>query len=256
MNWEEYLTEIKKWDLVKIEPKGFVVLECVTPVTPKEYLEYADKDLLLDGAHGNVNALSNAKRAIDCQITNLLSVLGLSVSGNIHKKIERIKDIGILAPRILKKVNKIRNLLEHEFQAPTEEEAENAVDIAMLFIGATEKVFTNFMYSFWVARDGSENRASIYKDGNKTLIIDNGVPDPTFSDGLYIQYDKDSRDYGLWGYIENEEIFVSVVKRGSPLHVTLLHYSTLNHYSGMENEANLAGIDFVGSVKDKSGISV
>ncbi|MFK5915575.1 MAG: hypothetical protein QM484_14505 [Woeseiaceae bacterium] len=247
---------MKKWDVIRIDPKGFISLSYITPITPKEYLEYADKDLLQGGNHGYVNALSNAKRAIDCQITNLLFVLGLPKSGNIHKKIEKIENIGILAPRILKKVNKIRNLLEHEFQKPTADEAEDAVDIATLFIGATEKVFMNFMDSFWIARDGSENRPEIYKEGNKTIIMDDTMPQSTFSDGIYIAYDQDRKDYGIWGHINNKEVFEAEVKKGSPLHIELIQYSTLNHYTDLDYEEDATGRQFVDRVYDKSGISL
>jgi len=256
MDWDSYLKEMKKWNLIRIDPKGFRCLSYETPVTPKEYLEYADKDLLQGGDHGYMNALSNSKRSIDCQINNLLSVLGLSKSGNIHKKIERIENVGILAPRILKKVNKIRNLLEHEFQKPTAYEAEDAVDIAALFIEATEKVFTSFMYAFWVARDGSENRAEIYQEGNKTIIMDETVPQSAFSDGMYIEYDEERKDYGILGLINNKEVFEAEVKKGSPLHIELIQYSTINHYTDLDYEDDAMGREFLERVSDKGGISL
>lgn len=254
MNWQNFLDEIAKWECVRIDPKSFVSIKYATPVTPAQYLEFADRDLLQANDHGYVNALSNSKRAIDCQITNLLIGLGLSKLGNIHNKIERIKDIGILAPRILKKLNKIRNLLEHEFHSPSAEEAEDAVDIATLFLGATEKVFINFMDSFWVARDGSENHAEIYREGNRTIIIDDAVPKNTFADGIYIEYDLERCDYGVCCYLENREVFEAEVKKGSPLHIELIKYSTLNHSNAYEYDENLAGNEFLSKVISKAGI--
>ena len=247
---------MQKWSVIRIDPKGFIQLKCGTPITPREYIKYADKDLLLKSDHGNVNALSNAKRAIDCQITNLLSALGLSKAGNIHQKIERVKNIGILAPRILKKVNKIRNLLEHSFEKPSTEEAEDAVDIATLFVEATGKIFIEFMDSFWVARDGSENRPEIYKEDGKTIILDSKMPDLTFSDGVYIQYDEDSKDYGLWCYLNNEQVIEAEVKRGSPLHIELLRFSVLNHHTALEYEEDIVAQEFVSRVRSKDGVSL
>lgn len=106
MNWEGFLQQMQSWGELVMDPKSFIQLPYETQVTPREYIQHADKDLLLQTNHGYVNALSNAKRAIDCQITNLLVVLGVSRSGDIHKKIERIESISVLAPQIL------TNLLE------------------------------------------------------------------------------------------------------------------------------------------------
>ncbi len=256
MDWEEYLKFMDSWDGRVIDPKGFVQLEYATPVTPKEYLEFADKDLLVNGNHGLVNSLSNAKRAIDCQITNLLSVLGLKTSGNIHTKIQRIEDIGILAPRIIKKVNKIRNLLEHEFYKPTNDEAEDAVDIATLFVEATDKVFREFMDSWWVAKDGSANSGHVVTEGNKTIIYNDDLPCITFSDGLYIQYDQESCDYGLWGYYENKQVLEAEIKKGSELHIELLKYSILNDHSVVDFDEEGVAIKFIERVRGKVGISL
>jgi hypothetical protein len=97
------------------------------------FLNYAEKDLELNSTQGNINALTNAKRAIDCQIEQLIKVLGLKREKQFPKKIEQIKNIGMFAPRILVKVNQTRNLLEHEFINPERHQAEDAVDIATLF---------------------------------------------------------------------------------------------------------------------------
>jgi hypothetical protein len=36
-------------------------------ITPKEFLEFAEEDIDLNNNHGFINALSNAKRSIECQ---------------------------------------------------------------------------------------------------------------------------------------------------------------------------------------------
>ena len=60
------------------------------------------------------------------------------------KKIEIIKELGILAPRVLLKLNKTRNLMEHHFAKPTNEQVEDFVDIVGLFIASTDKYIYNF----------------------------------------------------------------------------------------------------------------
>lgn len=256
MNWNKYLAEVLKWDTIRIDPKGFMQLTYVTPVKPREYLAFSDKDLLLNSEHGYVNALSNAKRAIDCQITNMLSVLGLNKSGNIHSKMSRIEEIGILAPRILKKVNKIRNLLEHQFHKPTSDEAEDAVDIATLFIESTEKVFVNFMDSFWLAREGSENRLEMFKEGNKTIIIDDALPLFTFADGMYIDYSEENNDFGVSCYLSNKEVLEVEIEKGSPLHIELLKICILNHNNVLDYDDNIVASGLVQQLSTKDGVSL
>ena len=43
------------------------------------------------------------------------------------KKIEALTRLGILAPRILNKINRTRNLLEHEFTKPNDEQVSDFI---------------------------------------------------------------------------------------------------------------------------------
>ena len=256
MKWDEYINLIGKWDQITIDPKSFVQLEHATPVTPKEYLEFADKDLLLADTHGLVNALSNAKRAINCQITSLLTVLGLQNTGDLQTKFQRFQDIGILASRVSKKINKLESLLENQFSKPSLEDAEDAIDIATLFIEATDKVFQQYMDSWWVTKKGCKKRSGAhrYKEGNKTFIVNNSLPQTAYSDGLYIQYDQASGDYGVWGYLEGSEIFEAEISCGSALDIELIKYSILTPYNATDSELKNLATKFVNDTKDKEGL--
>lgn len=46
-------------------------------ITPYEYLEFAEIDIQSNTKHGVVNALSNAKRSLDCRIECVLFSFGL-----------------------------------------------------------------------------------------------------------------------------------------------------------------------------------
>jgi len=258
MNWEEYINHMGKWDQVTIDPKSFVQLEHATPVTPKEYLEFADKDLLLANTHGLVNAMSNAKRAINCQITSLLTVLGMQNTGNIQTKFQRFEDIGMLAPRVSKKINTLESLLENQFCKPSIDEVEGAIDIATLFVEATDKVFQKFMNSWWVTKKGCEKRSGVYsyKEGNKTFIVNDNLPQTAYSDGLYIQYDQESGDYGIWGYLDGSEVFEAEVLCGSPLDIELIKCSILTPYNATDFEQKDAAAKFILGIKGKEGISL
>lgn len=111
-----------------------------------DFLRFAQEDLKNTyGEHGIVNCLTNCKRAIDCQIDELIKKLGyLPLSQkkrwSIPQKIQFLKEFGVIAPRILEKVNILRNDLEHRFKVPTINEAEDALDVAILFIAYADLV--------------------------------------------------------------------------------------------------------------------
>ena len=67
---------------------------------------------------------------------------------------------GFAAPRILKRVNDARNLLEHEYVHPTPETTEEALDIATLFVNATRRHFQMFMGEFHVGNGGERIAAN------------------------------------------------------------------------------------------------
>lgn len=112
--------------------------------TGDDYLKSAERDLQHEDNAGNINALTNAKRAIDCQLEALITKFGLPKKKNFPERICQLQRIGLVAPRILQKVNKTRNFLEHQFKVPERAEAEDAVDIATLFVKVTNSIFYDF----------------------------------------------------------------------------------------------------------------
>ncbi len=138
-------------EILKIRHAGASVWDFRTnflfDISPYNFLEFSKKDLKIKTKRGSINSLSNVKRCIDCQVDTLLSVLGQTKKSkkerwNFPQKIEFLNKIGILSPSILNKINKKRNLLEHEYKFPRKEEIEDAIDIAELFLNATEKFTT------------------------------------------------------------------------------------------------------------------
>lgn len=111
-------------------------------ILPNDFLKFADCDLIAEYEHHLVNSLSNSKRAIDSQLDSLLIGLGLSERAkkwNFPTKIDYLNSIGIISPKVLNKINKKRNLLEHKYKNPNKEEVEDALDVATLFINYTNK---------------------------------------------------------------------------------------------------------------------
>ena len=96
-----------------------------------------------------INSLSNIKRSINCQIDQILFVFGFLESPkrerwSFPKKVKFIKDIGITTPEIIEKINRKRNLLEHEYVIPSDEDVSDAIGIAELFIESVKPIFIRY----------------------------------------------------------------------------------------------------------------
>jgi hypothetical protein len=75
----------------------------------EDFLEAAEEAFELSK---HANAVSDAKRAIYCQIDEVLDCLGYPWKRKaVTKKLDVIKKCGFAAPRILRRVNAARNLL-------------------------------------------------------------------------------------------------------------------------------------------------
>ncbi len=104
---------------------------------PEDFLEQAERDYELGGVSARVNAITNAKRAIRCQIDKLLTSFGFDVSRmKIQQKVKLVQRMGFVAPRIIQRVDQARNLLEHQYKAPSMRKVEEALDLATLFVEA------------------------------------------------------------------------------------------------------------------------
>ncbi len=201
-------TLISGWSKPTIDPKGFDELGYKTPIRAQEYLAFAEKDLRLGGVRGFVNALSNAKRAIDCEVSNLLTAIGLHTGGNFPSKLEKLQALGLVAPRIVRKVVQLRNRLEHDYHRPTQVEVEDAVDIATLFLD-TLKPFVSggaYMSSCWLADEPSANQWPIVRRNGITSWEDKKKPKYTFSRGIYIDSDLESHTVNFLLVHENKEL--------------------------------------------------
>ncbi|GAA4907203.1 hypothetical protein [Mucilaginibacter defluvii] len=128
---------------------------------PIDYLNYAKKDLKESNFRGFLNCITNAKRAIDCQTDRILNIFNLSnskkYSAIINKFIEsnnrKAKDgenralvfvevLGIAPIGLISKIRNLRNKLEHYYERPSEIEAQEAIELAELYVNATQNKIT------------------------------------------------------------------------------------------------------------------
>lgn len=121
-------------------------------IFPSTYLEYARLDFEEHaGGRSLINAVGNAKRAFHLQVETLCDAVGWKAAyknkqTGFDKRLEFLSKCGVLSPRILSKLNKTRNRVEHEYLIPTTEQVEDYLDIVELFIFAVGQILDRFPY--------------------------------------------------------------------------------------------------------------
>lgn len=147
MNINELTNELYRQD-IHLTSCGYKTVPTIFNITPHEYLKFMEEDLKNKDKRNIINALSNGKRALDCQIEMLLYSFCMQDYAekarlNIPAKIMLLNSAGIIAPRILNKINKIRNMMEHDFYCPSIIEVQDFADVILLFICYTDKYLLN-----------------------------------------------------------------------------------------------------------------
>lgn len=130
--------EVDMWDWMDVRTE---------PLPAAAYLSFAALDLV-DGKTSRhlVNALSNAKKALHLRLEDLCLGFGAVDLKNFRTfpaLIKYIRDCGLVAPRVLDRLNAQRNAVEHDYLLPVESDVETFVDVAHLFVAATDR---------WVSR--------------------------------------------------------------------------------------------------------
>ena len=154
-------------------------------ITPEEFLQFAKLDFKNNDKKGLVGTVTNSKRAIDCQIDWIISYLGydylnfneerypstISIMNELEEyenlsrdyslKLRFIQALEIAPTFLISQIRKIRNKLEHEYLLPTQEKAKEAIELAELFINATQnKLFNKFFTDYNIQNEYDEE--SIY----------------------------------------------------------------------------------------------
>lgn len=172
-------------------------------IAPKQFLEYAQKAIEEGGQAGYINALSNIKRAIDCQLDLLVYILGQfrkakKENWKFPRKIEFMRSTGLVAPEVLTKINRKRNELEHEYKCPATEEVKDALDIANLFLASTNRFVERKYLGFgtelnrgelWINFDQDQNLFEIETlDPLSKIVVDDKDENLLSLLKIYVQF--------------------------------------------------------------------
>ncbi len=150
--------------------KVYVHLEGVTSdgadfdINPTDFLKFANQDFKNKDERGLVNAISNAKRAIDCQVDKFLAYFGYPINNKlpqnvneyivrhpvsdmnpgIKQQLKLLRALDAAPLSLVTKIRSMRNLSEHEYKPPTVAQVSEAIEIAELFIGSLDNVINTF----------------------------------------------------------------------------------------------------------------
>lgn len=156
------------WSCIRLTIDGGGQIKHAFPLTPRNYLEFSAEDLRDGCIRGYVNAVANAKRAIDCQVDTSIAALGyepgklrVQLGKDLCTMIETqasdkkapfsfkfLESIGAFTPNIVGRVRAFRHDVEHRYNRISRKRAADALEIATLFVHATERIALDFTESF------------------------------------------------------------------------------------------------------------
>jgi len=114
----------------------------------QDYLAFAESELnafLLNngGRRHLINCVAHLKRSADCQLDTFLHVFNLykvfhDRNLKFEKKLDFLAAAGVFSSRSLKRLNTIRNEMEHEFAVPKVGELEVYYDLVVAFVAVLQ----------------------------------------------------------------------------------------------------------------------
>lgn len=146
---------------------------------PFDYLEYAEAEIEGKSDASRINCVSHLKRAVECEMDTFLYAFGLNKAikpNNFPTKMEWIGKMGIMNSRSLKKLNLIRNKVEHEYSVPEIADLETYFELANAFVHVLEGYLLLMTYNrevSWKTAPGSAVNTSleIHYLSAKALIV-------------------------------------------------------------------------------------
>lgn len=226
-------------------------------ITPKEFLNYSKQDFKSNDKKSNVNAITNAKRAIDCQTDRLFFSIGLdpynfpndiveefiSNSKNPAKKDLPIKfrflqAINFAPAKIISNVRQIRHAVEHYYKKPSNEEVSDAIELAELFIQATDSKLKN-MVEF-----GLTDRQKKELSGGHVW------------DSIWFNYESDKGLFEVTSYVGKTRQKMFTIKNTLTEFYYLLKIATSFEYFEDTEDAVIEWIEFIGHPIPKQHIKI
>jgi hypothetical protein len=134
---------------------------------PEDYLEFAKNNIKSHDIQNGIEGISNAKRAIECQVDLLIKSIGYDFKifdkrrsypevkkfinqyyseeqyDGLTDRLKLLNILGLAPTMVISHVREMRNLIEHEYKIPSFNDVKNAVEIADLFINSSNRKFSD-----------------------------------------------------------------------------------------------------------------
>lgn len=186
------LAKIKKglnWSDIYIEADGKTSIDWeLFEISPEQFLQYAKEDYRNSSERDLVNCITNAKRAIDCQTDWILQYLGFEHQNFNDKKypvitqiiqqfeqdrrkcdpnpikLKFVQSMEIAPTFLISKIREVRNKIEHEYKMPSQADAIEAVELAELYINATQNMmFYTLLTDYYIRNERLESGYLAYQ---------------------------------------------------------------------------------------------
>ncbi len=140
----------------------FVYLGKINPNGPAifDYIQFAKQDLVPGCQRGAINALGNAKRAIHLTVETFLRLLCIDKALsklNFPLKLDLLDSLQAFPTGIIKRLNKRRNLVEHEYSEIGFLDVADFVEVAEMFTLITNNYLKNTVAGAYVGIENSDN---------------------------------------------------------------------------------------------------
>ncbi|MDP2364585.1 MAG: hypothetical protein Q8M94_12550 [Ignavibacteria bacterium] len=154
---------------------------------PRDFLLLAEQSIFFTPKKDLINGVSNLKRAIDCSLDSFFNSLGILTKikkkrVSVSDKMEFIGSLANFTPQSIKRLNKTRNQLEHDFKRPKLAEAEVYYDLVFALVLVIENLC--FMHSEMNFDDGSSIFTSQYNVHTGTILFSKIQPDENLEKNL------------------------------------------------------------------------
>lgn len=165
------LFKVAKIDYTRLylhnDPSGNLSFASKYDLSAEDYLVFAKADFAASNdIRARINAVTNAKRAIDCQIDDILYTMkfdfkkeSTAIMQNMIKqfcdteskkalkstpKLAFISALNLSSMVLISETRALRNSVEHFYSVPKARDAKKSIEVAELFIGQTNNRYLDF----------------------------------------------------------------------------------------------------------------
>jgi hypothetical protein len=219
--------------------------------------------LLSKDVRGSINAIGNAKRAVHLLIESLLEISGLShdfSAKSFPQKLEVIEKAEFFPTVLIKNLNEERNIIEHEYQKISYEEANKFVAVAEMLQLLCYPILKHFINGVHIGIEEDDRDIFLYLEQSTGKLVllacENAECFESEIGKIYYHFPREEKNAGL---IDSYELKLQTINEWLPYFSTLVYKTKINlipknppydpqkedHIMGFENRTMFSGSDVI-----------